>query len=474
MERMSAITDFLKSKKYEPVSAEQFYGDLFPQRLLQKEGAERDGKYSAMVKRIGKPNIYLHDRLEGLDEIKTDDKAYVSNASYAGNCLDKSLARELYALAVRFIVPREATGIDIDNAFREQDHTRLVTQPDGSSFTIKIHTNSIAPTYVMTAGKDVFLFYLFDYPIPLFENNKKSLKSIATYLSKTVHNNLSDSAKTPVQKPAPPDILSRYPVVGTKVGKELCCAYKTGRKWSVYDLNSFVPKNKRLCYKPKGLAPKPTWVCRLEIYYGFINRVRDNAESVLPGCLEALASYARKCSVDKDRYGEDRDGLASLLESRYSYNTIEDHLEKADDLYFYHAEKIKTWTVGYIEKLSGLLIPRNKRNGRTQKAHLDILHRAASKEHEVKAWRKNHPEGKQTDCAEELGISRKTVAKWWNNDKPRPKKTVPKVCPCGCSNLKKETSRWYWKEKGNFYTKTITFCSECGEVLHETKPRIDN
>ena len=40
--------------------------------------------------------------------------------------------------------------------------------------------------------------------------------------------------------------------------------------------------------------------------------------------------------------------------------------------------------------------------------------RLPSKQEEIKAWRKAHPEGSQRQCARDIEASPSTVNKWWN------------------------------------------------------------
>jgi hypothetical protein len=87
-----------------------------------------------------------------------------------------------------------------------------------------------------------------------------------------------------------------------------------------------------------------------------------------------------------------------------------------------------------IAKLTNVDIPKNKRNGRRQKAHLELLQGmkklrkemgeyineggrpkgSGTKENQVKEWRKNNPEGKKAQCIRDTGLSKMTVYKWWD------------------------------------------------------------
>ena len=88
-----------------------------------------------------------------------------------------------------------------------------------------------------------------------------------------------------------------------------------------------------------------------------------------------------------------------------------------------------------IERMTGLQLPRNKRNGRPQALHLAgarALQKindefngtnwregngrpkgSGTKQQQVQAWRAAHPTGKKIECERETGLSRHTVLKWW-------------------------------------------------------------
>ena len=49
--------------------------------------------------------------------------------------------------------------------------------------------------------------------------------------------------------------------------------------------------------------------------------------------------------------------------------------------------------------------------------HLDIINkdgRPITKDKVVIAWRQQHPSGNKADCIRDTGLSRPTVAKYWN------------------------------------------------------------
>lgn len=78
-------------------------------------------------------------------------------------------------------------------------------------------------------------------------------------------------------------------------------------------------------------------------------------------------------------------------------------------------------------------MPENKRNGRTQDQHIqvmsairDVIHPNGkwinldgrpSKENIVKKWRLFNPTGRKVQCNRDTGMDPKTIRKWWNTSK---------------------------------------------------------
>ena len=96
-----------------------------------------------------------------------------------------------------------------------------------------------------------------------------------------------------------------------------------------------------------------------------------------------------------------------------------------------YKESYVTFPRGDIEKLTGIQIPPNKRNHRKRQTHMQIARAIQAitdpdgtwrqgngrkpKADIVRAWRQDHPEGTKADCIRDTGLTRPTVAKWWND-----------------------------------------------------------
>ena len=94
-----------------------------------------------------------------------------------------------------------------------------------------------------------------------------------------------------------------------------------------------------------------------------------------------------------------------------------------------YQENYVTYSRAEVERVSGISVPPNKRNGRKQEQHIKIMNAIREIEHPdgawrnkdgrpekskiVEEWRKSHPDGKKADCIRDTGLSKPTVYKWW-------------------------------------------------------------
>ena len=161
-------------------------------------------------------------------------------------------------------------------------------------------------------------------------------------------------------------------------------------------------------------------------------------------CMMILAVYARKCSQYDPRKNPNPVTQEELERDAYDIMEYYESMTRTDDNHFNEADVLDalecydtgmlTYPRNSIEYHAGFPIPKNKRNKRKQALHLtiaratrDILHpnnswinkkgrpkNSGTKAQEVYEWRENNPFRTITECANELGISRTTVTKWWD------------------------------------------------------------
>ena len=95
-----------------------------------------------------------------------------------------------------------------------------------------------------------------------------------------------------------------------------------------------------------------------------------------------------------------------------------------------YQENYVTYSRAEVERVSGISVPPNKRNGRKQDKHLQLargirelkssMGEAVSgggrpdKQKIVQKWRLKNPEGTKYQCVKDTGLSKNTVKKWWS------------------------------------------------------------
>ena len=439
---MDFISDYMY-QFFEEVTPYEFYRDVFPIGELEERGKQEQGKYNGVavellprekdnnaqkIKRyIVTDDLYILDKL-----LESNNFIIISPISYKGKNRKAESARFIYGLA-----------IDLDGVETVQNITDLFYQMQNDILP--------TPTYAVTSGHGLHLYYLFETPLPAFENIKKGLHTLKTALIRRIWNRyvtvLSD-------KPQYQSIFQGFRLVGgvTKDGRRTK-AYRTGEKITVEYLNNYVAEEKQLkefSYKSKLTLPeakkkypewyekrieqgqeKNIWVCKRDLYDWWKRRLLIEAtEGHRYFAMMCLAIYAKKSGVSYEELEKDafelvpRFDLLTTDEKNHftDYDCIK-ALEMYNDSYF-------TFPIDEIVKLTLIPIEKNKRNGLKQKQHLYLARRRKedmkiiqipmkapegrpTAEKTVKQWQQKHPEGKKADCIRETGLSKPTVYKWW-------------------------------------------------------------
>ena len=176
---------------------------------------------------------------------------------------------------------------------------------------------------------------------------------------------------------------------------------------------------------------KGRWHIKRDLYDWWLRKIQSGEVSVghRYWCLSVLASYGIKCDIPEDEV------LTDALELLPMFDNISDdehnRFTKRDvlDAMNMYQENYVTYSRAEVERVSGISVPPNKRNGRKQDKHLQLargirelkssMGEAVSgggrpeKSKIVEEWRKSHPDGKKADCIRETGLSKPTVYKWW-------------------------------------------------------------
>lgn len=427
---------------FDEVSYMDFYRDIFPVGSFEQKGIYARGMYNGIGVCIGKgqkkvKRLTVTDDLEAIDVMAASDNfCLMSPISYIGKSRKAENARFMYALA-----------IDLDGIETLKQWQFLMEQIEYGHEMLGGVWGLPKPTYIVSSGTGVHLYFVFERPIPLFDNIVKQLEVLKRRLTWQAWTQGASSLHDDVQYES---LFQGFRVVGTitKTGTR-CRAFKVGEKITVEYLNKYVPADYRATnftyrsdlplQKAKTLypewyekrivqkRPRGTWTCKRDLYDWWIRTLLAGAlEGHRYWCLFALSAYAVKCGIPQEELEKDAFSLMPILSQRGDPFTEDDvlaALEAFEDGYaFYPIDKISERT--------GIPIQKNRRNYRKQAQHVQIMNAIRDIEYPngswregngrkpkraiVQQWRKDHPDGRKIDCERDTGLSRHTILKWWD------------------------------------------------------------
>ena len=423
---------------YEEVSYKDFYRDIFPLGSLEQKGVYEEGKYNAIARSIKvgekKTKRYIvTDDLDVLGEfVECDDFGIIRPISFIGKSAKSDNARMMYAMA-----------IDLDGVVNKKRFDFLIHQINNGHNMLSVVWGLPEPTYLVSSGTGIHLYYVFENPIPMFKNVVKELEKLKKRITWQAWTQGASALHDNVQYES---LFQGFRMVGT-VTKDggRCRAFKVGGKVTVEYLNKYVPQDYQVgsivyqsnlpLKKAKELypewyekrivnkQPKGTWVCKKDLYDWWIRTLKGGAtEGHRYWCIMTLCTYAKKCGISRDVLEADAYGLIPFMNSLGSPFTEDDvlhALQAYDDSYI-------TYPIETIEERTDIKIKRNKRNGRKQNTHLKIARAVQNIDYpngewrgrnpkikEIAEWRSNHPDGTKAECNRDTKIDPKTIRKWW-------------------------------------------------------------
>ena len=427
---------------YDEVSYDAFYDAVFPVGAFEQKGVYEQGKYNGIAISIGAEGEHakrytVTDDHETIDDMAASNEfCLMSPISYAGKSRKSENARFLYARA-----------IDLDGVKTLANFQTLINQYEKGDYFADHHVyyGLPTPTYLISSGTGIHIYYVLKEPVPMFKNIVKQLEKLKRRLTWQAWTQGASVLSENIQYES---LFQGFRVVGTitKTGGR-CRAFKVGNKVNIEYLNRYIPEDyrvKEFTYKSdlhldkaKELypewyekrivkkQPRNTWVCSKALYDWWIQKISDEAQQGHRfWCIMTLATYAKKCGVPKETLEEDAYGLISLMNTKgdeFTKGDVMKALEAYNDSYI-------TYPIHAIEARTGIQLPRNKRNGRKQATHLKIarstlaimneaegkaLQGRPNKQRIVEEWRSQHPDGTPKDCIADTGISKNTVYRWW-------------------------------------------------------------
>ena len=446
----------------------EFYRDIFPAGELQKKGIYESGKYCGIAVEIIessgkiKANRYtITDELDTIrDLLESPNFVLLSPISYIGKSRHTENTRKMYAFA-----------LEIDNL-----KVNAKGEPVGLNDLLHQMRNGILPmaNYIVTSGNGIHLYFIFDQPIRLFENVRESLSRYKRFITRQFWNGYItfDCTEEKIQYES---AFQGFRLGGgvAKNGEKTRIFRLSSHPTTVEELNSFVYQERGVpdpsivvCYdssltlaqakekypqwykrRVEKKEPKGTWTVKRDLYDWWLRRIKTEIKvGHRYHALMLLSIYAIKCDISYEELEKDCFSLLKPYDSLS--NSIDNPFKKSDvmsALQVYQDKDYKTFPINSIEKLSGLKIERNKRNGRKQKVHLmgaraiqeinDKVNQTnwrqgngrKEKKDIIFDWRMKNPFGRKVQCIRETGLSKPTVYKWWNSIPINPKGIYKKL-----------------------------------------------
>lgn len=430
-----------QSPSFSEVSPLDFYRDIFPVGSFEKKGVYVDGQYNGIAVSVGVGNqltkrLTITDDLNGIRDLcNSNDFCLMSPISYAGKARTSVNARFLYALA-----------IDLDGVETLENWDFLLEQFERGLEWHYFIWGLPTPTYLVSSGTGLHLYYVFEKPIPLFKNVVKQLEVLKRRLTWQAWTQGASALHDNVQYES---LFQGFRMVGTITKKGTRTrAFRFGRKTTVEELNLYVPDEYQVTdyiyktdlrldkarelypewYQKRIVEhqPRGSWHCKRDLYEWWKRTLRQVEQGHRYWCIMTLATYAIKCGISKEELEKDAYGLIPFMNTRGDEFTEDDVMHALEAF----TESYITYPIHTIVTRTGIPIEKNKRNGRKQLQHIQIMNAirdidhpngswrneagAPTKRELVQEWRKQNPNGKKIDCERETGISRPTVLKWWN------------------------------------------------------------
>ena len=475
--KLPQLAEEVRIRGYRPVCAQDFYADIFGEWLEEKREprdyvtgeyaalaleihyfTDKDGKTRSRAKRftVTKELGELYSLIE-----RSTDFCVVAPVSYAGRTRRNENARYMYALVV-----------EVDGILGEQGLKNIIHTWKRDNLRLP------EPTYMVCSGHGIHLYYCFQEPIPLFKNIFEQLTEAKKWLTEMLwHKYITDLH----QKIQYEGITQPFRCVGT-TGKEpgvVAMAFRIGEKLTIDQFNSFLPKHMRIdkiyhselrlaqakelypeWYQQRVVEKQPrgTWKRQAGIYFNWIDKVIAGGRvGHRYHCLENLCALAVQCDIPPEILEADVRELAEYLETLTDdeKNHFTEHDIQCALKTYYDARKGEARedrkkgdlrrihnayerNIDVIAAKTGIPLPRTKRNGRRQDIHLkmarsnqQIMDEAygrdwregngrKSKKDAVEEWQRENPGRRKADCMRELGITRPTVMKYWQETSPKP------------------------------------------------------
>lgn len=190
----------------------------------------------------------------------------------------------------------------------------------------------LRPTYLVSSGKGVHLYYFLQEPVQLYRNREEVLAELKEAFIRRLWNDTSSI------RPDSPDITGIY--------QGFRCVGSQSKLGVDFPVKAYKLSEKRIVQgEPKQKSKKQggTWVCNEALYEWWKRKI---TEEVKAGgryfSIMALCSYGLKCGISEQKIRRDAyaflDHLESLTEdedNHFSRADVKDGIKKPKMIYFY-------------------------------------------------------------------------------------------------------------------------------------------
>lgn len=441
------------SNQFEEINGYDFYRYIFPNNENKGELKSdfskpnavylyRDEKDEGTRRRLRR-RVMLNDTWEEdyMSYVEGNTSTLCGGLSYRGRSNRLEKAQSMNAL----IFDLDGVGLkELRNLFLRFDNNP------------KIMRTLPMPTFVVSSGTGLHIYYVFEEPIDLFPNIKIQLKTLKHQFTFRMWEYKSTSQNKAIQYQS---INQGFRMVGSINDKYdvPIRAFKTGEKVTLDYVNQYIGEQFRVDlkkpFRPSQMSREeakesyPEWYQRVVVeknkrqkkwdikgkqgyalYEWWIKQVEDIRGGHRYFFLMCMAIYACKCDVPKSKLKEDMYEVFEILKDIEHDNPISEYdIESALEAY---DKEYYNFTINDIEKLTDIRIERNRRNYRNQEQHLrgaralqEIYNPnwrkgngrpsgSGTKEELIKEYIKNNPDSSPTQIAKELKVSRTTVYKY--------------------------------------------------------------
>ena len=282
------------------------------------------------------------------------------------------------------------------------------------------------PTFLVTSGAGVHVYYVFEQPIDLYPNIKLQLKALKYDLTFRMWEYKATSTKKEIQYQS---INQTFRMVGSVNGKygNVIRAFQTGDKVTLDYLNQYAKPENRVQvnrpFRPSQITREqakeayPEWYQRVVVekgrrlkkwdikgkqgyalYEWWLRQIGEIKGGHRYYFLMCVVIYACKCDVPRKKLEQDLYAAYEQLklvehDNALTEEDIKSALEAYDKEYY-------NFTIADIEKLTDIHIERNKRNGRKRADHVKLMNFVRDELNGNKDWRKGNGRPKGSGTAE--------------------------------------------------------------------------